>query len=77
MKYVRGKEHTGGVPVKMWIDENEYYQSDSLITQTQNIATLPMAFHHVALMADAHSGFGMPIGGVLALDGAVCPSGIH
>lgn len=33
---------------------------------------LPMAVG-AALMPDAHVGYGLPIGGVLALDGAVCP----
>ena len=63
-------------PIKMWIGSQEFYESEGVITQAQNIANLPMAFRHVALMADAHPGFGMPIGGVLALDGAICPAAV-
>jgi tRNA-splicing ligase RtcB len=36
-------------------------------------ASLPVAFHHVAVMADGHQGYGVPIGAVLALDGAISP----
>jgi tRNA-splicing ligase RtcB len=63
-------------PIKMWIGSQEFYESEGVLTQAQNIANLPMTFRHVALMADAHSGYGMPIGGVLALDGAICPAAV-
>lgn len=46
------------------------------LQQARNMANLPAAYHHVALMPDAHVGYGMPIGGVLALDGAVCPNAV-
>lgn len=42
------------------------------IAQMENACRLPMAVG-AALMPDAHSGYGLPIGGVLALDGAVVP----
>ena len=41
--------------------------------QALNCAMLPVAFHHVAVMADGHQGYGVPIGAVLALEGAVSP----
>jgi tRNA-splicing ligase RtcB len=44
--------------------------------QATNVANLPFAIRHVALMPDAHSGYGMPIGGVLFADGAVVPYAI-
>ena len=47
------------------IDENSH-------AQMQKACELPMAVGG-ALMPDAHLGYGLPIGGVLALDGAVCP----
>lgn len=46
------------------------------MAQAKNLANLPCAFHHIALMADAHVGYGMPIGGVLATDGVVIPNGV-
>jgi hypothetical protein len=44
--------------------------------QARNLANLEIAIDHVALMPDAHSGFGMPIGGILFADGAVVPYAI-
>jgi tRNA-splicing ligase RtcB len=41
-------------------------------TQMDTAAALPVALAG-ALMPDAHQGYGLPIGGVLALDNAVCP----
>ncbi|MDX9834073.1 MAG: RtcB family protein [Desulfobulbus sp.] len=32
--------------------------------------------HHIAIMADAHVGYGTPIGGVLATVGTVIPNGV-
>src|SRR5665213_1533005 len=68
---------TGGlapirVPVKMWTDGLE----EKAVTQIQNIANLPFTFHHVAIMPDCHSGYGMPIGGVLATKGVVIPNAV-
>lgn len=44
----------------------------SAIQQMQNACSLPVACSG-ALMPDAHVGYGLPIGGVLAVDGAVIP----
>lgn len=66
----------GRLPIKSWIDEQEMFSNESLVSQVTQVGSLPMAFHHVAYMPDAHAGFGMPIGGVLALDGALCPSAV-
>ena len=41
-------------------------------TQMETAASLPVALAG-ALMPDAHLGYGLPIGGVLGLDNAVCP----
>jgi tRNA-splicing ligase RtcB len=43
------------------------------LAQAINCANLPRAFHHVAVMADGHEGYGVPIGAVLALEDAVSP----
>lgn len=54
-------------PIKLWLDDME----DSALAQARNLANHPFTFRHVAIMPDAHAGYGMPIGGVLACDGAV------
>lgn len=63
---------TQGVPLYVWgelIDEGT-------LAQSRNLAMLPFAVDHVALMPDAHVGYGMPIGGVLATDGQVIPHAV-
>lgn len=45
---------------------------DSAIEQMQNACDLPITVMG-ALMPDAHTGYGLPIGGVIATDGAVVP----
>ena len=44
------------------------------IKQAENIEKHPCLVGNVCLMPDTHSGYGMPIGGVVALDKAVCPN---
>ena len=63
---------TEKIPIMLWLDELE---TDAL-AQARNLANLDCAFHHVAIMADAHVGYGMPIGGVLATTGAVIPNAV-
>jgi len=41
--------------------------------QAERTASMPFSHPHVALMPDAHLGYGLPIGGVLAVDNAVIP----
>lgn len=57
----------GRVPAKLWLDKLE----QSCLEQVVRLADLPFAFQHVAAMPDAHTGMGMPIGGVLATRGVV------
>ena len=57
------------VPIKCWADDAD----DNTIRQAANVANLPVAVDHVALMPDAHVGFGMPIGGVVAVRDAIIP----
>lgn len=56
-------------PLSVWgrelIDEGSYQQIN-------DAARLPVALR-VALMPDAHVGYGLPIGGVAALEGAIAP----
>jgi len=46
------------------------------ILQAQKAARLPFVAGHVALMADAHVGFGATIGSVIPTEGAVVPSAV-
>jgi tRNA-splicing ligase RtcB len=62
----------GLVPIKSWAPALE----DGVLTQATNLSNLPFAIRHVALMPDAHTGYGMPIGGVLFADRTVVPYAI-
>jgi len=59
-------------PIKMWLDNIEA----NALSQAKNMANLPFVHKHVALMPDAHSGYGMPIGGVLATKGVIIPNAV-
>lgn len=60
------------IPAKLWLNQVE----DSCMAQIISLASLPYAFKHVAIMPDAHTGKGMPIGGVLATKGVVIPNAV-
>lgn len=60
------------LPIKIWADDIE----EGALLQAKNIANLPFAFRHVAIMPDCHKGYGMPIGGVLATRGAIVPNAV-
>jgi len=53
------------LPIKTWTEAIE----GGALQQARNLAGLPFAFSHIALMPDVHEGYGMPIGGVLATTG--------
>jgi tRNA-splicing ligase RtcB len=63
---------TERIPIKLWLDEID----DNTLFQVKNLANLPFAFKHIALMPDAHTGYGMPIGGVMAADNVVVPNAV-
>jgi tRNA-splicing ligase RtcB len=63
---------TERVPIKLWLDDIE----EGALQQARNLANLPFAFKWVAVMPDAHEGFGMPIGGVLAALGTIVPNAV-
>jgi hypothetical protein len=58
MKYI----DTEGVIAKSWRNNPE----GNALAQAKNLANLPFIFRQVCLMPDAHEGYGMPIGGVIA-----------
>lgn len=55
--------------IKVWCMTPE----EGAIEQAKNIANLPFAYHHVALMPDTHRGYGMPIGTVAAFENTISP----
>src|SRR3990172_6820148 len=63
---------TEKIPIKLWLDDIE----PGALEQAKNLANLPFAFHHIAIMPDAHVGYGMPIGGVMAAKGVVIPNAV-
>ena len=56
----------------IWTDQVE----ESAWKQINNLTIFPYAFHHIAIMPDVHSGYGMPIGGVLAAKDVVIPNAV-
>jgi tRNA-splicing ligase RtcB len=70
----RRVEIIGGsrLPVYSWAIDLE----GEVLRQARNLGNLEVAVHHAALMADAHAGFGMPIGGALFTEQAVVPYAI-
>ncbi len=60
------------LPIMSWCESVE----DAAMEQARNLANHPAMFHHVAIMPDCHSGYGMPIGGVIACEGAVIPNAV-
>jgi tRNA-splicing ligase RtcB len=63
---------TAQLPILVWGEIDD----EATLAQARNLANLPFAFHHVALMPDAHVGYGMPIGGVFAARGQVVPHAV-
>jgi len=57
------------IPIKSWCENLEA----PALAQAVNMANHPKTLKHVALMPDAHSGYGLPVGGVIACDNAVIP----
>ncbi|TSC92343.1 MAG: tRNA-splicing ligase RtcB [Candidatus Berkelbacteria bacterium Licking1014_96] len=58
---------TEKLPIYSWAKEIEV----GALTQARNLANLPIAFHHIAIMSDVHEGYGMPIGGILATKNSI------
>ncbi|MCL2353671.1 MAG: RtcB family protein [Defluviitaleaceae bacterium] len=63
---------TEGLVIKNWCEDIE----ESALEQAVNLAKWPHAFKHIALMPDAHFGFGMPIGGILASKDHIIPNAV-
>src|SRR5690554_5526248 len=65
---------TEKLPIKLWLDEGQ--MEEGALEQARNLANLPFAFSHIAIMPDTHQGYGMPIGAVLATQGAIIPNAV-
>ncbi|MFO7932559.1 MAG: RtcB family protein [Bacteroidales bacterium] len=63
---------TEHIPIKIWMDDLE----QGALQQAKNAANLPYAFRHIAIMPDAHAGYGVPIGSVLATREIVVPNAV-
>ncbi len=63
------------VPIKVWLPSPEHLD-EVCMRQAYNLSNLPFAFRHIALMPDTHAGYGMPIGGVLAVQDVVVPNAV-
>ena len=63
---------TEKLPIKLWLDDIE----EGALQQAKNIANFPYAQQHVAVMTDAHQGYGMPIGGILATKEVIIPNAV-
>jgi tRNA-splicing ligase RtcB len=61
---------TEKMPIKMWLEDIE----EGAMLQIKNIANLPFVYKWVAVMPDSHQGYGMPIGGVVALKSIISPN---
>ena len=59
-------------PIKLWLKDID----NGAMEQAKNLANLPFVHSHIAIMPDAHLGYGMPIGGVMATEGVVIPNAV-
>lgn len=65
---------SNNVPIKLWTDVSKV--ESAALDQLKNTASLPWAFHHVAVMPDVHYGKGATVGSVIATKGAICPAAV-
>ena len=65
---------TEKLPIKLWLNKDQ--MDEGALEQARNLANLPFAFKHIAIMPDTHQGYGMPIGAVLATKGVIIPNAV-
>ena len=65
---------TESKPIYCWLPIEDIEKS--ALDQAKNLANLPFIHHHVSLMPDCHTGYGMPIGGVLATENVIIPNAV-
>ena len=67
-------ETDGGVPIKAWT--RGVALEDAAKRQLENVARLPVVFHHVAVMPDVHFGIGATVGSVVPTEKAIIPAAV-
>jgi tRNA-splicing ligase RtcB len=65
---------TSGVPIKAWT--RGVGVEESARKQLENVARLPIVFHHVAVMPDVHFGIGATVGSVVPTENAIIPAAV-
>lgn len=60
------------LPILNWAKNIE----DSALEQAKNLAKHPCVVSRVCLAPDAHCGYGMPIGGIIAVESALIPNAV-
>ena len=69
MEFVIEESEKNRRPIFSWCKDVE----DGAMAQAINLSNHPKIHHPVALMPDCHQGYGMPIGGVIAVKNAIIP----
>ncbi|MBF7097760.1 RtcB family protein [Alkalibacter mobilis] len=62
-------------PIKVWLEDVKQIEAVCL-KQAKNLSNLPFIHKWVALMPDTHSGYGMPIGGVIGTEKVIIPNAV-
>lgn len=60
------------LPILSWANDLE----ESAVEQAINLSNHPCVVDHVVVCPDGHSGYGMPIGGVIAVEDAIIPNAV-
>jgi tRNA-splicing ligase RtcB len=60
------------IPIKLWLEDLD----EEALNQAKNLANLPFAHKHIAIMPDSHVGYGMPIGSILVTKKTVVPNAV-
>jgi tRNA-splicing ligase RtcB len=69
---IQWENNENPLPIKSWCAD-----ADAItLEQATNLANHSALRGHVALMPDAHAGYGMPIGGVIACENALIPNAV-
>ena len=65
---------TDGVPIRAWVRGVQL--ENAARRQLENVARLPIVFHHVAAMPDVHWGVGATVGSVIPTEKAIIPAAV-
>ena len=63
---------TERLPIKMLLEDIK----PQVLAQAKNLANLPFAYKHIAIIPDSHVGYGMPIGSILTTSGVVVSNAV-